>query len=111
MMIPFLRGHTAKAFMGAEFLYQEYKEVSPWFGIAGYLVAAGTGTLRIYNDKHWLTDVVAGAGIGILSTKMAYLIKPFLDHKVFKKDIKNSSTTILPSYDGENIVIGLYVAF
>jgi len=39
-------------------------------------IAATTGTLRIYHNKHWLTDVVAGAGIGILSTALAYFIYP-----------------------------------
>ena len=58
----FPSGHTATAFAGAEFLWQEYKDVSVWYGISGYLVATGTGMFRIYNNKHWLTDVVAGAG-------------------------------------------------
>lgn len=48
----FPSGHTATAFMGAELLHQEYKDVSPWYGIAGYLVAAGTGFFRMYNDRH-----------------------------------------------------------
>jgi len=70
----FPSGHTATAFMGAEFLYQEYKDVSIWYGVAGYSVALGTGVLRMINDRHWLTDVSAGAGFGILSTKIAYYI-------------------------------------
>src|SRR5574344_2364870 len=64
--------HTATAFMGAEFLYQEYKDISPWIGYSGYLIAATTGYLRIYNNRHYLNDVVAGAYIGIISTKFAY---------------------------------------
>lgn len=60
----FPSGHTATAFMGAEFLRREYWHVSPWIGVAGYVVAAGTGFLRMYNNKHWLTDVIAGAEIG-----------------------------------------------
>jgi membrane-associated phospholipid phosphatase len=67
----FPSGHTATAFAGAEFLWQEYKDVSIWYGISGYVVATGTGFFRMYNDRHWLTDV-AGAGIGILCTKTAY---------------------------------------
>ena len=70
----FPSGHTATAFMGAEFLYQEYKDVSAWIGLTGYAVAAGTGAFRMYNDRHWLTDVAAGAGFGILSTKLSYMI-------------------------------------
>ena len=65
----FSSGHTATAFMGAEFLYQEYKDISDWHDITGYIVATGTGMFRMYNNRHWLTDVAAGAGIGILSTK------------------------------------------
>jgi hypothetical protein len=39
------------------------------------IVATGTGFFRMYNDRHWLTDVAAGAGIGILCTKTAYVSK------------------------------------
>lgn len=76
----FPSGHTATAFMGAEFLYQEYKDVSPWIGYIGYGVAGLTGYLRIYNNRHYLHDVVAGACIGIISTKCAYWLYP----KLFK---------------------------
>ncbi|OXA93182.1 PA-phosphatase [Flavobacterium hercynium] len=96
----FPSGHTATAFAGAEFMYQEYKDQSIWYGIAGYAVATGTGLFRMYNDRHWLTDVVAGAGIGILSTKAAYWMYPFLQHKVFKSSIENKTTSmIMPFYN------------
>lgn len=72
----FPSGHTATAFMGAEFLYREYKDVSPWIGYAGYAVAAATGYLRIYNNRHYFNDVIAGACIGIVSTKFAYWLYP-----------------------------------
>jgi membrane-associated phospholipid phosphatase len=85
----FPSGHTANAFMGAEFLYQEYKDVSPWYGIAGYVVATGTGLFRMYNNRHWFSDVVAGAGFGILSTKVAYWIYPWMKEKIFKEKTKN----------------------
>lgn len=74
----FPSGHTASAFMAAEFLHQEYKDVNPWIGYAGYFVATATGTLRMYNNKHWFSDVVAGAGFGIASTKIAYLVYPYI---------------------------------
>ncbi|MDG3581024.1 phosphatase PAP2 family protein [Galbibacter pacificus] len=84
----FPSGHTATAFVGAEFLWQEYKDVSIWYGLAGYAVATGTGFFRIYNDRHWFSDVVAGAGIGILSTKIAYWITPFIEKKCLKSGTK-----------------------
>ena len=78
----FPSGHTAIAFMGAEFLRREYWDVSPWIGVAGYAVALGTGFLRMYNNRHWATDVLAGAGIGILSTEIAYWVFPYVS-KIF----------------------------
>lgn len=72
----FPSGHTATAFMCAEMLFQEYRDVSPWIGYCGYFMAGLTGCLRIYNNRHWMNDVVAGACIGIMSTKFAYWLYP-----------------------------------
>ena len=77
--------------MGAEFLRKEYQHVSPWIGITGYAVAAGTGFFRMYNNRHWLTDVLTGAGIGILSAKTAYWLYPTISKTFFrKKFLKNT---------------------
>ncbi|HYM93481.1 MAG TPA: phosphatase PAP2 family protein [Chitinophagaceae bacterium] len=81
----FPSGHTATAFAGAEFLRQEYKDVSPWIGYAGYGIATITGILRMYNNKHWLSDVITGAGFGILSTRAAYWIYPSVKRKLFRE--------------------------
>ena len=107
----FPSGHTATAFAGAEFLWQEYKDVSVWYGISGYLVATGTGLFRIYNDKHWLTDVVAGAGIGILSTKIAYWINPWIQKKIFNSKEEKSTSAIAPFYNGKQLGIGFIKTF
>ena len=107
----FPSGHTATAFAGAEFLWQEYKDVSVWYGISGYLVATGTGLFRIYNDKHWLTDVVAGAGIGILSTKIAYWINPWIQKKMFNSKEEKSTSAIAPFYNGKQLGIGFIRTF
>lgn len=106
----FPSGHTATAFMGAEFLRQEYKDVSEWYGITGYAVAAGTGLFRIYNEKHWLTDVAAGAGIGILSTKIAYWIHPLIKRTIFK-DKDKTSGIVMPFYNGREYGLGLSMKF
>ncbi|MCG9792367.1 phosphatase PAP2 family protein [Flavobacterium algicola] len=102
----FPSGHTATAFAGAEFLWQEYKDVSIWYGISGYVVAAGTGAFRMYNNRHWLTDVTMGAGIGILSTKIAYWTFPYVN-KLFQKRNSENSGMISPFYNGKQMGIGL----
>ena len=92
----FPSGHTAEAFASAEFLRMEYKDVSPWYGVAGYAMAIATGYLRMYNNKHWFSDVVAGAGMGIISTKLAYWLYPKIQHKLFKD--KPVHTMVMPYY-------------
>jgi hypothetical protein len=87
----FPSGHTAEAFLSATFLYEEYKHVSPWYGVGGFLVAGTVGALRIYNDKHWLHDVIAGAGFGIASTEFTYWFYPFLKRTFFPKCCNNKA--------------------
>ena len=107
----FPSGHTATAFAGAEFLWQEYKDVSIWYGISGYVIATGTGIFRMYNDRHWLTDVVAGAGIGILSTKIAYWLNPFIQKKIFNSRESNGTSIIAPFYNGKQFGVGFIKSF
>jgi hypothetical protein len=66
-------GHTAQAFQLATMLDMEYRDVSPWISVSGYAVASATGALRMLNNKHWVSDVLVGAGIGIFTTKFVYL--------------------------------------
>lgn len=99
----FPSGHTATAFAGAEFLWQEYKDKSIWYGISGYAIATATGIIRITNNKHWLTDVAAGAGIGILSTKIAYWLNPYIKRKIFKEKDSKTVSMIAPYYNGNQI--------
>lgn len=92
----FPSGHTAAAFAGAECLRLAYRHRSPWYGIAGYTVATATGLMRMANNRHWLSDVVAGAGIGILSAKASYWLIGKMDHK--KGNGKAYGPIITPFY-------------
>ena len=103
----FPSGHTAKAFISAEFLRQEYKDVSPWIGVAGYAVAAGTGFLRMYNNRHWLNDVIAGAGVGIISTRVSYWLYPKLKNTFLNG--QKSNTVVMPTYENGAIGVGMIV--
>lgn len=84
----FPSGHTSTAFTGAEFMLQEYKGYSPLLRYSGYVMAAGTGVLRMYNNRHWLSDVITGAGVGILSTKLSYWLFESVKKKVSKAPIR-----------------------
>ena len=105
----FPSGHTAEAFVSAEFMRQEYKDVSPWYGAAGYAVAIATGTLRMYNNKHWFNDVVAGAGIGILSTRFTYWLYPKLKNTLFHNC--KSTAMIAPTYSNGAVGVAAQYSF
>ncbi len=66
-------GHTATAFVGATILHKEYGRTrSPWYSVAAYGSATATGVMRVLNNRHWISDVLSGAGIGIMSGELAY---------------------------------------
>jgi hypothetical protein len=106
----FPSGHTATAFAAAEFLHQEYKDRSVWISVAGYGMATLVGASRIYNNKHWVSDVAAGAGIGILSTKIVYWTYPHLQ-KVFCKKERKVTSVLLPTYSDGNFGFSLTCIF
>lgn len=81
----FPSGHTAFAFSSAELMRLEYGDTSPWIPAAGFVVAAFTGFMRIYNDRHWTGDVIAGAGIGIISADLTFWLNEIIDRKLWKR--------------------------
>jgi hypothetical protein len=68
----FPSGHTAQAFTAATFLAKEYGHKSIWIPIGAYTVATTVGVFRVLNNRHWISDVLVGAGIGMLSTELVY---------------------------------------
>jgi membrane-associated phospholipid phosphatase len=96
--LSFPSGHTGAAFMAAEYFSQEFSEKSPWYGVLGYTIATTTGVLRLYGRAHWFSDCVAGAGIGILSTKAAYLVYPAIRKALSHKDKHGRTTMVMPTY-------------
>lgn len=66
-------GHTATAFLAATILHKEYGLTrSPWYSVGSYTLATATGVMRVLNNRHWVSDVLSGAGIGILSVELGY---------------------------------------
>ena len=72
----FPSSHTAQAFLTATLLHEQYGRRYPWVSVSGYAVAAATGTMRVLGNKHWATDVLAGAAIGFLSAETAWHLYP-----------------------------------
>lgn len=71
--LSFPSGHTAQAFLAASIVHTEFRDKSQWYGIGAYTLATSVAALRMINTKHWQSDVVAGAGFGILSAHLGYL--------------------------------------
>jgi membrane-associated phospholipid phosphatase len=71
--LSFPSGHTAQAFLAASIVHTELRDKSQWYGIGAYALATSVAAFRMINDKHWESDVIAGAGFGILSAHLAYL--------------------------------------
>ncbi|UKB86248.1 phosphatase PAP2 family protein [Chryseobacterium sp. MEBOG06] len=112
--LSFPSGHAATAFSSAQFMFREYRDTNFWLSLSGYPFAVFTGVYRMVNDKHWLGDVVAGAGFGILSTELAYWLFPRIDTILRGKDkTKNklSSTMVMPFYQNKTLGIGLVKNF
>ena len=90
MMVYF--SELATAFMTATMLHKEYGHRSPWYSIAGYTAATVTGVTRQLNNRHWISDVMVGAGIGILAAEFGY----FLADLIFKdKGLNVQETTVV----------------
>jgi len=101
----FPSGHTAQAFAAATFLHKEYGKEHPLYSVLAYTTATGIGVLRVLNNRHWVADVAVGAGIGVLSTNVAYLTHQYKwgKHRRHAADI-----TMLPMY-GQG-AMGFYLA-
>ena len=110
----FPSGHTATAFMTATMLHKEYGMTrSYWYSVAGYSMATVTGISRQLNNKHWVSDVVFGAALGILTTELGYMLADliFKDKGLIRPEKsyvgydKNSSPSFFGLYLGNTFML------
>jgi len=85
--VSFPSGHTTASFAVASVIATQFRE-SKWIPVTAYTVAGLAGISRIYDNKHWLTDVVAGATIGTL-------VGNLVSHRR-----SNSKLTVVPFRNG-----------
>lgn len=102
----FTSGHTAVAFTTATLLYYEYKDSNLWYAGSGFLFATATGILRVANNKHYTSDVLAGAGIGIASGLIVSYWNPFKSVSFGKK--KKTTAFVYPQI-GSQIGLGALI--
>ena len=103
----FPSGHTTTAFMGAHIFHKEYRHLSPYYTVGAYGLAAFTGVFRQLNNRHWISDVMMGAGLGISLTELAY----FINGAIYKekginptpepdKQVNENNPSFISSYIG-----------
>ena len=95
----FPSGHTAQAFLGAVMIQREYGYKSVWYPIAAYTVATSVGVIRVLNNRHYTSDVLVGAGIGMLSAHIAYWTHQYK---------WNKNVVVMPTYASRSA--GVYFA-
>jgi hypothetical protein len=101
----FPSGHTSFAFDNATVLFNEFYETAPLFACSGYAFATTTGIFRMLNNKHWISDVLVGAGIGIMVTELVYYFEPLKSFNPFRK---SDSISFYPRIEGQTY--GFYFA-
>lgn len=67
----FFSGHTSSVFAAATVLASEYKDTK-WVSPVAYTIAALTGLSRIHDNRHWASDVLAGAAFGYAIGKLVH---------------------------------------
>jgi membrane-associated phospholipid phosphatase len=93
----FVSGHTAWAFLGASLVHLNYGKQSVWYSIGAFSLASGIGAMRLLNDKHWFSDTLAGAGIGMFSAYAVwYTHRNKLENNLKKKISINFRPALLP---------------
>ncbi|MGB7393564.1 MAG: phosphatase PAP2 family protein [Pricia sp.] len=99
----FPSGHSSLTFTSAAVLYEEFRDTSPLLAYSGYGFAAVTGSFRMLNNNHYLSDVLAGAGIGILVAKLVYQFDYLFKWNPF---LKSKDAMLIPRY--RHGTVGIY---
>ncbi|NRS87237.1 membrane-associated phospholipid phosphatase [Flavobacterium sp. 7E] len=105
--LSFPSGHSAVAFTNATLLYYEYKDANFWYASSGFLFAGATAAFRIANDKHFASDVLVGAGIGLASGIVFSHISPLKSFRVSKK---SKTTAFIYPQIGNHLGIGAIIS-
>lgn len=67
----FPSGHSTAAFSVATVFAMEYRS-TVWIPALAYTLAAGTAISRLYDNKHWASDVLAGSALGFVTGRFIW---------------------------------------
>lgn len=105
----FPSGHTTVAFAAATVFAMEYHN-HPWIPILAYSAASLIGVSRITENKHWATDVVAGAAIGYLTGRL--VVNNYHRYAKLKAPkVKKNSVSLNLNYSMGQLMPGLVYHF
>ncbi|MBK7128470.1 MAG: phosphatase PAP2 family protein [Crocinitomicaceae bacterium] len=104
-------GHTSQAFVASQVLFNEYRETAPVLAYSGFAFSISTGMLRIVNNRHWLPDVLLGAGIAMLVTNTIYYFEPLKKWNPFKNKKRKTELGFIPSLRDDYIGAYLSIKF
>lgn len=90
----FPSGHTSGSFAIASVLDELY---GAYIGLPAYIIAGLVGVQRIHDNKHWLTDVIAGAALGTT------IGRGF--GAAYRREVNGSPLSIVPSRAGGDFYI------
>jgi hypothetical protein len=102
----FPSGHTSVAFVGATVMYHEFRQANRVLAYSGFFVASAVGVLRQTNRRHYVSDVLVGAGVGILATNLIYYFEPL---KAWQPFPTSGSYSLLPYYNDESAGLSLAI--
>jgi hypothetical protein len=87
----FPSGHATIVWSIAPILAEQYKE-SVWVAPTAYSIALLTSYARIHNQRHWASDVYAGAAIGYITSQLVLKSTPRLE--------------VIPTLEPKGVIIG-----
>ncbi len=94
----FPSGHSTAAFSMATVFAMEYSETI-WIPVLAYTLATGTAISRLYDNKHWASDVVIGSALGFVTGRFMW--------KQSRKG--NNRLVILPSAGKQTASVSLFL--
>ena len=106
----FPSGHTSNVFAIATTLSLELGDDAPWLPFVVYPLAGWTGLSRILDEKHYFTDVLAGAAVGILSARLVHRFHERTELPAYRAPGSGVTPRLLLSA-GSELLVGVRLAF